>query len=215
MRRTKKSAYNCIAYLALKVKNSGIIQSLAAKCEREGATPEIAKIHSSLVYFVDEFPLDGFGKFPKCWTVAKYDDLYRELSEAYENAEAVLAEQTELPDLSAMTTVEAIVWYTREVARVSAIKPGTPGRTERMQALLAWKRALNERIDLEREYAAKLREICRYAGFRNAGNWFGLTYRSLRHSPDQRLRRVALRNAWRDFAEAGLTTSPRKCDNTL
>jgi hypothetical protein len=131
----------------------------------------------------------------------------------------------QLPDLSAMTTVDAIVWYTREVARVSAIKPGTPGshsaikpgepgrhlatkpgttdRTEYTQALLAWKRALNERIDLEREYAAKLRDICRYAGFRNAGNWFGLTYRSLRHSPDQRLRRVALRNAWREFASEG------------
>jgi hypothetical protein len=105
----------------------------------------------------------------------------------------------QLPDLSAMTTVEAIVWYTREVARVSA----SPGQTEHTQALLAWKRVLNERIELEREYAAKLREICRYAGFRNAGNWFGLTYRTLRHSPDQRLRRVALRNAWREFASEG------------
>lgn len=111
----------------------------------------------------------------------------------------------QLPDLSTMTTVDAIVWYTREVARVSATKPGTTDRTEYTQALLAWKRALNERIDLEREYAAKLRDICRYAGFRNAGNWFGfgLTYRSMRHSPDQRLRRVALRNAWREFASEG------------
>ncbi|NGQ95478.1 hypothetical protein G3578_09970 [Brevibacillus sp. SYP-B805] len=109
------------------------------------------------------------------------------------------------PDLSTMTTVDAIVWYTRQVANLTA----SPGRTERTQALLAWKRALNERIDLEREYATKLREICRYAGFRNAGNWFGLTYRRLRHdrllaAPDKRssidLRRTAIRNAWREFA---------------
>jgi hypothetical protein len=113
----------------------------------------------------------------------------------------------QLPDLSTLTTVEAIVWYTRQAAELSAI----PGRTERSQALLAWKRALNERIELEREYAAKLRDICRYAGFRNAGNWFGLTYRSLRFdrllaAPDRwqaiDMRRVALRNAWREFAEA-------------
>lgn len=57
-----------------------------------------------------------------------------------------------LPDMSAMSTVDAIVFYTREVSEVLAIRPGTPGRTERLQALLEWKQALIERIERERNY---------------------------------------------------------------
>ncbi len=111
----------------------------------------------------------------------------------------------QLPDLSTMPTVEAIVWYTRQVREVTT----APDRAERIHALLEWKRALNERIALEREYAAKLRDKYRYAGLHNAGNWFGLTYRALRHDrllaasdkrPTIELRRTALRNAWREFA---------------
>jgi|GEM_PF-5987075 len=56
----------------------------------------------------------------------------------------------DFPDINSMSTVDAIVWYTRQAAELSAVKPGTSGRTERMQALLAWKCALNERIERER-----------------------------------------------------------------
>lgn len=55
-----------------------------------------------------------------------------------------------LPDISTLSTVDAIVFYTRQVSEVFAIRPGTPGRTERLGALLEWKRALHERIERER-----------------------------------------------------------------
>lgn len=57
---------------------------------------------------------------------------------------------TQLPDISTFTTVDAIAFYTRQVSETFAIRPGTPGRTERLGALLEWKRALHERIERER-----------------------------------------------------------------
>lgn len=55
-----------------------------------------------------------------------------------------------LPAVDSMSTVDAIVFYTRQVSETFAIRPGTPGRTERLGALLEWKRALHERIERER-----------------------------------------------------------------
>ncbi|MCC0566537.1 hypothetical protein [Brevibacillus borstelensis] len=57
---------------------------------------------------------------------------------------------TQLPDISTFTTVDAIAFYTRQVSDTLGIRPGTPGRAERLAALLDWKRALHERIERER-----------------------------------------------------------------
>ncbi|EMT54733.1 hypothetical protein I532_03975 [Brevibacillus borstelensis AK1] len=95
MRVTKKSLYCCISYRALEVKNSGILAKLAEKCEREGTTPEIVKVFAALDWFVDEFPIGGYGKFPKSRPVAWYEKLLAELDEAIEKAYAILAEQPE------------------------------------------------------------------------------------------------------------------------
>ncbi|QQE73169.1 hypothetical protein KDJ56_14705 [Brevibacillus composti] len=56
----------------------------------------------------------------------------------------------QLPDISTLSTVDAIAFYTRQVSEVFAIRPGTPGRSERLAALFEWKRALHERIERER-----------------------------------------------------------------
>jgi len=55
-----------------------------------------------------------------------------------------------LPDISTLSTVDAIAYYTRQVSDTFAIRPGTPGRTERLAELYEWKRALHERIERER-----------------------------------------------------------------
>jgi hypothetical protein len=45
---------------------------------------------------------------------------------------------------------EAIAWYTGEVRKVTALKVGTPGKTERMKELSKIKEQLDRRIITEK-----------------------------------------------------------------
>lgn len=77
-----------------------------------------------------------------------YRSFRRDNRVRWEGDSAVIT--TQLPDISTFTTVDAIAFYTRQVSDTLGIRPGTPGRAERLAALLDWKRALHERIERER-----------------------------------------------------------------
>lgn len=93
MKRTKKSAYYCLAYRALEIKSSGILPKLVERCENQGVTPEIAKVFGTLDYFIDQYKLEDFSKYPKSWTIARYDELLEELNQAYEKAQLILVDK--------------------------------------------------------------------------------------------------------------------------
>jgi hypothetical protein len=59
----------------------------------------------------------------------------------------------QLPKINEMTTVEAIRWYTKQIAEVTSVKSRVAGTYSEAykQALLSWKQELNRRVLAERK----------------------------------------------------------------
>lgn len=56
----------------------------------------------------------------------------------------------DIPDIDSMTTVEAIRWYLRELLDLTKTRPSTEERAARVKRLLAFKKALDKRVEAER-----------------------------------------------------------------
>jgi hypothetical protein len=59
----------------------------------------------------------------------------------------------QLPKINEMTTVEAIHWYTKQIAEVTSVKSRVAGTYSEAykQSLLSWKQELNRRVLAERK----------------------------------------------------------------
>lgn len=91
-----------------------------------------------LDYFVDEFTIDNFTKFPKSWPIARYDELLQELNTAYEKGQQILndekgkapLEQNEYDDLMEDMGLDKQTIYGWQVTRGKTrvrLKDGTVG----------------------------------------------------------------------------------------